>query len=73
MGYKRFKSYKKFKKPFKRYYKKPNTAEQGRTQTLTITRSVPLNAMYNRPIYFPLLLPAVLACGTGQLENVTTF
>lgn len=65
MAYKRFKSYKKFKKPFKRYYKKANTTEQGRTQILTITRSVPLNGMYSRPIFFPLLLPALLACGRG--------
>ena len=72
MAYKKYKPYRKFKKTFRRY-KRPNTSEQGKSMTLTITRSIPLNAMYYRPIYFPLLLPSLVACGTGQLENVTSF
>lgn len=66
MAYKKFKSYKKFKKPFKRYYKKANIAEQGRSMTFTITKSVPLSALYARPIAFPLTIPGVVAVGTGQ-------
>jgi len=34
--------------------------------TFTITKSVPLSAMYTRPIAFPLTIPGVVAVGTGQ-------
>jgi len=64
------KSWKKtYRKPYKktsRKYRRPNTAEQGRTMTFTITKSIPLSAMYNRPIAFPLTIPAIVACGNGQ-------
>lgn len=34
--------------------------------TFTITKSVPLSALYARPIAFPLTIPGVVAVGTGQ-------
>jgi hypothetical protein len=41
-------------------------AEAGRTMTFTITKSVPISALYSRPIAFPLTIPSVVAVGTGQ-------
>jgi len=68
MAYK--KSYRKtYRKPYrklKKTYRRPNITEQGRTMTFTITKSVPLSALYTRPIAFPLTIPGVVAVGTGQ-------
>lgn len=68
MAYKKSyrKTYSKSYKKFKKTYKRPNIAEQGRTMTFTITKSVPLSALYTRPIAFPLTIPGVIAVGTGQ-------
>lgn len=62
------KKYNPRRKFFKRRttYRKKNMAEVGRTMTFTITKTVPLSALYSRPIAFPLTIPGVVAVGTGQ-------
>lgn len=62
------KKYKSRRKSSKRRitYRKKNMAEAGRTMSFTITKSVPISALYTRPIAFPLTIPSVVAVGTGQ-------
>lgn len=65
MAYK--KRYRKtYRKSYRKLKRRPNITEQGRTMTFTITKSVPLSALYTRPICFPLTIPGVVAVGTGQ-------